>query len=100
MHQGKAPRPLCISTLALLGALGSAVTAQRALPLPVTPQDQSTGAEPMASLSKLIPNAMTGVVKSEAAKTAGAYFIQSLCHSDGTGGPRPAITGFSRPVDL
>src|SRR5512133_3546531 len=45
-HQGKVPLPVCISTLALPAASGSAATAQCGLPLPVTPQLQPAGGEP------------------------------------------------------
>src|SRR5206468_5145039 len=67
-HHGKVPLPLCISTLDLLGAPGSAATAQRGLPRPVTPQVQPDGIEPTASLSKLTDCASAAADASEATR--------------------------------
>src|SRR6185437_4381681 len=56
-HQGKVPLPDCSSTFGLLGALASAFTAQRGVPLPVTPCSQPPGSAPGESPSKLIVSA-------------------------------------------
>src|SRR2546421_8667655 len=52
-HQGNVPDPLCRRTFGALGAERSASTAQRGLPLPVTPHFQPAGTAPGLSWSKL-----------------------------------------------
>src|SRR5215471_3619808 len=51
-HHGKVPRPICLRTFGLLGAVVSGSTCQRGFPLPVTPHVQPGGSAPTAALSK------------------------------------------------
>lgn len=74
-HHGKVPLPACISTLGLLGALGSAATTQRGLPPPIAPQVHPTGTEPTAPLSKLTACARAIVDASEAKRPIDVCFI-------------------------
>src|SRR3954466_11849966 len=52
-HQGNVPVPDCWSTFGALGADASCRTAQRGVPLPVTPCSQAAGSVPGVSVSKL-----------------------------------------------
>src|SRR5207247_2096933 len=82
-HHGKVPVPDCISTFDLLGAVGSAATAQRGLPRPVTPQVHPAGTALTVSLSKLTVCARAAVDASEANNTNDDRFIATPCPSHG-----------------
>src|SRR5437763_10407286 len=74
-HHAKAPLPDRSSTCGLLGAEGSALTAQRGLPLPVTPWRQALGNEPGASVSKLMVSAKAALVANIVAAAIQASFM-------------------------
>src|SRR4051812_48596237 len=74
-HQGNVPLPDCSSTLGLLGAVGSGLTAQRGVPFPVTPCCQAEGNAPLASPSKLIVSAKAAPVAKMVAAAMQASFM-------------------------